>query len=97
MIAGNFPNPILGDIIFFAAIYVSDRSPHSSLGDNTPCIKMHDKYTDMSALRSDEFEDVRAYTEACASKFGDKAWEGIPCSYSTYQWQSTPHLYALHA
>lgn len=61
--------------------------------DNTPRAKVYDKYADMSALRSDEFEDVRAYTEAYASKFEGKAWEGILYGYTVHTNGKTHRIY----
>lgn len=81
MIDGKFPKSLWGELLFTAA-YIANRSPHSTLGGDTPYFRLYGKHADLSALRvigSRSFVHTEVYT----SKFEDKAWEGILCGYST--------------
>jgi len=81
MIEGNFPKFMWGKLLFTAA-YIANRSPHSSLGGQTPYFKLHNKHADLSFLRAIGSRSV-VCTEVYTSKFEDKAWEGMLCVYST--------------
>ena len=81
MIEGNFPKFMWGELLFTAA-YIANRSPHSSLGGQTPYFKLHNKHADLSFLRAIGSRSF-VHTEVYTSKFEDKAWEGMLCGYST--------------
>ena len=71
---GNIPRTMWGEI-FFIAVHLCNRSPHSALGGEAPFLKMHGKYADLSGLRAIEsraFVHIETYT----MKLGDQAWEG---------------------
>ena len=77
---GNFPRNMWGEL-FFMAVHLSNRSPHSALGGTTPFSQMHGKEADLSGLRaigSRSFVHVETYTP----KLGDKAWQGKLCGFS---------------
>ncbi|CAN0374371.1 unnamed protein product, partial [Laminaria digitata] len=77
---GKFPRNMWGEL-FFAAVYLSNRSPHSALGGATPFSKLHGKETVMSDLRT---IGARAFVhiETHTTKLGDKAWKGKLCGFS---------------
>ena len=77
---GNFPRNMWGEL-FFTAVHLCNRAPHSALGGATPFLKMHGKEADLSGLRaigSRAFVHIETHT----TKLGDKAWEGKLCGFS---------------
>ena len=78
---GGFPLKLWGEM-FFTAVYLTNRAPHSALGGATPFFKMYKKEADMTALRS---IGARAFVhiETHTTKLADKAWEGKLCGFST--------------
>ena len=48
---GNFPRNLWGEL-FFTAVYLANRSPHSALGGTTPFSRMHGKEAVLSDLRA---------------------------------------------
>ena len=77
---GNFPRNIWGEL-FYAAVHLCNKSPHSALRGATPFSKMYGREADLSGLRaigSRAFVHVETYT----TNLGDKAWEGKLCGFS---------------
>ena len=77
---GNFPPSLWGKLTFTAA-YLSNRSPHSALGEVTLYFRMHNKETDLSRLRA---IGARAFIhgETYTRKLGGRAFEGKLCGFS---------------
>ena len=77
---GNFLPNLWGEM-FFAAFYISNRSPNAALHSATPYSKMHGKEADMTGLRT---IGARAFVhvETHTTNMGDKAWEGKVCGFS---------------
>ena len=48
---GNFSLNMWGELLF-TSVYLTNRSPHATLGGRTPFFKMFDKGADLSALRA---------------------------------------------
>ncbi|CAN0087260.1 unnamed protein product, partial [Laminaria digitata] len=68
--------------MFFSAVYISNRSPHSALHGARPHLKMHKKeagMTDPRAIGARAFVHVEVHT----LKMEDKAWEGKLCGFSS--------------
>ena len=76
----NFPPSLWGELIIFTAAYLSNRSPHSTLGGTTPYFSMHNKEADVSGLRAIgaiAFVHRETYTR----KLDDRAFEGKLCGF----------------
>ena len=71
----------LWDELILTAAYLSNRSPHSALGMQTPYKKIYGEEADLSLLTiigTRAFVRIETYTK----RLGDKAWEGRLCGYS---------------
>ena len=77
---GNFPPSQWGELIFTAA-YLSNGSPHSTLGGATPYFRVHNKEADLWRLRA---IGARAFVhrETYTRKLDDRAFEGKLCGFS---------------
>ena len=76
-----FPPNLWGEM-FFAAVYISNRSPHAALHSTTPYFKMHGEEADMTgllAIGATAFVHVETNT---TTKIGDKAREEKLCGFS---------------
>ena len=77
---GKFLPSLWGEI-FFTAVFISNRSLHSTLGGISPYFKMYNEEADTTILRaigSRAFVHIQTHTP----KMGDQAWEGKLCGFS---------------